>query len=147
MIDPPFRSPGAKVAGLVHFARLLDKIRLHQAGRLPEEYQPNFGLSVGLDGMLCGFLGVEFAALCERIRQGGSDEEIAEWCFEHGLRLNKVQRRVWNEFARKLGWNDHATKFLEKVKQEEGLQHRTDLQTSFAAIDSREGRGGETPTA
>ncbi len=141
MLNPPLRSPGDKVAGLVHFARMLDKIRLQQAGTLPEEYRPNLGLSLGLDGHLCGFLGVEFDALCGRVRQGGTDDEVAEWCFERGLRPNKVQRRVWNEFARKLGWNDFATAFIEKVKAEEGLQDRTDLQTSFAAIDFREGRG------
>lgn len=147
MLNPPFRSPADKVAGLVHFARLLDKIRLHHAGTLPEEYRPNFGLSVGLDGLLCGFLNVEFDALCARVRQGGSDDEIAAWCFERGLRPTKVQGWVWNEFARKLGWNDHATKFLNKVKAEEGLQDRADLPTSFQAIDFREGRGKEASAA
>lgn len=94
------RSPYQKVGGLYHFARMLDKIRLHQAGKLPAEHHPNFGLSVGLDGHLCSFLGVEFAAVCERVRQGGTDDEIAEWCFQHGLRPNKMQTRIWNEFAR-----------------------------------------------
>jgi len=50
------RSPYQKVAGLYHLARMLDKIRLHQAGKLPQDYHPNFDLSAGLDGHLCGFL-------------------------------------------------------------------------------------------
>ena len=82
MKNPPMRSPRFKLAGLFHFARLLDKIRLHHAGQLPGEYHPNFGFAHGLDGHLCGFLGVEFIALSERVRQGGTDEEIAEWCFQ-----------------------------------------------------------------
>jgi len=53
------RSPYQKVAGLYHLARMLDKIRLHQAGKLPQDYHPNLGLSAGLDGHLCGFLGVD----------------------------------------------------------------------------------------
>ena len=48
MKNPPFRSPCERVGGLVHFGRMLDKIRLHLRGDLPAEYQPNFGLSIGL---------------------------------------------------------------------------------------------------
>ena len=143
MLNPPFRSPRDRVAGLCHFGRLLDKIRLHQLGRLPEEYQPNFGLGVGLDGQLCGFLGIGFDALCERVRQGGSDEEIAEWCFAQGLRPNKVQKRIWNEFARKLGWNDYASGFVAKVRDEDGMADRAEIVTSFDLIDLREGRQRE----
>lgn len=61
MIDPPFRSPRERVGELEHFGRVLDKIRCHLLDELPEEYRPNFGLSVGLDGMLCGMLGVAHA--------------------------------------------------------------------------------------
>jgi hypothetical protein len=140
------RSPYQKVGGLYHFARMLDKIRLHQAGQLPKEYHPNFGLRAGLDGHLCGFLGVEHAEVCERVRQGGSDEDIAQWCFQRGLRPNKMQVRVWNEFARKFGWNDVATRFLARIKQEDGLDHSTDIVTTFDLIDLREGRECEKPS-
>ena len=140
MFHPPFRGPRERVGGLSHFGRMLDKIRLHQLGQLPEEYQPNFGLTIGLDGHLCGFLGLDFDAVCARVRQGGTDEEIAEWCFQQGMRPNSVQRRVWNEFARKVGWNDRVSRFLHKVKIEDGTTDRTDLVTSFDLIDHREGR-------
>src|SRR6185295_847208 len=137
------RSPYQKLCGLYHLARMLDKIRLHQAGQLPAEYHPNFGLSAGLDGHLCGFLGVEFAAVCERVWQGDSDDEVAEWCFQRGLRPTKMQTRLWNEFSRKFGWNDAAGKLVERVKREDGLEHRTDVVTAFDLIDLREGRGQE----
>jgi hypothetical protein len=140
------RSPYQKAGGLYHFARMLDKIRLHQAGRLPPDYHPNFGLAVGLDGHLCGFLGVDFAAVCDRVRQGGADEEIVEWCFQHGLRPNKIQTRVWNEFARKFGWNDAASRFMDRVKREEGIEARTHLLTAFDLMDFREGQRHEPET-
>lgn len=143
MLHPPFRGPRERVGGLCHLGRLLDKIRLHGRGKLPEEYRPNLGLSVGLDGHLCGFLGIGFDALTERVRAGGTDEEIVEWCFTRGLRPNKVQARVWNEFARKFGWNDHASRVLAAVRQEEGFEERTDIVTSFDAIDLRGGRKEE----
>lgn len=55
------RSPYHKTSGLYHLARMLDKIRLHQAGQLPAGSHPNLGLHAGLDGHLCGFLGIEHA--------------------------------------------------------------------------------------
>ena len=140
MQNPPFRGPREKVAGLFHLGRMFDKIRLHLAGQLPEEYHRNLGLSVGLDGHLCGFLGVEFEALRKRIAQGGSDEELAEWCFNEGLRPNRMQIRVWNEFARKFGWNDRAAAFISAIKAEDGVVDRFDIQTAFESIDFREGR-------
>ena len=140
MQNPPFRGPRVKVAGLYHLARMLDKIRLHLEGRLPEEYRPNFGRAFGLDGHLCGFMGLRFEALCERVRQGGDDEEIAEWCFQTGCRPNATQIRIWNEFARKAGWNDKVSAFIANTKAEDGLTGRTDILTAFDLMDLREGR-------
>jgi hypothetical protein len=134
------RSPYEKLGGLYHFARMLDKIRLHQVGRLPEEYYANFGLNVGLEGHHCGFLGVEFAAVCERAKQGGTDEEVVVWCVQQGLRPTKIQARIWNGSAREFGWNDAACRFLARVKKEDGLEHGTDVVTAFDLMDSREGR-------
>ena len=141
MIDPPFRSPRDRVGGLCHFGRMLDKIRSHLRGELPEEYHPHFGLSIGLDGMLCGMLCIAHADLIERMRDGGTDEEILEWCYARGIRLNHTQVHVWNEFARKLGWNDRVAQFLSKVKAEDGTSTETaDLTTAFEVMDYREGR-------
>ena len=147
MIDPPFRSPRERVGGLYHFGRMLDKIRCHLGEKLPEEYRPNFGLSVGLDGMLCGMLGVTHADLTERMRVGGTDEEILEWCYARGTRLNRAQTHIWNDFARKVGWNDRVAQFLSKVKAEDGTTaETTDLSTAFELIDYREGRSQRPKT-
>jgi hypothetical protein len=140
MKNPPIRSPKVKVAKLNHFGRMLDKIRLYHSGALPDEYRPNFGLRFGLDGQLCGFLGIEFSDLSARVREGGSDEDIAEWCFARGLRPNRIQTHIWNEFARKFGWNDLASDFLAQVKTEDGTPYPPDILTTFDVIDFREGR-------
>jgi len=48
---------------------------------------------------------------------------------------------IWNEFARKLGWNDRVAQFLAKVKAEDGTTDETaDLFTAFELMDYREGR-------
>ena len=45
-----------KVEEVVFFARMLDKIRLHAQGKLPEDYN----LGWGLDGRCCEFLNVDY---------------------------------------------------------------------------------------
>jgi hypothetical protein len=134
------RSPYDKtLGGLHHLGRMLDKIRLMHAGRLPEDFHRNYGLSVGLDGQLCGFLNVKFADVEAKVKAGGSDAEIAEWMFATGLRPNRSQVYVWNEHSRKLGWNDRVTAYLANVRSEPDWQHITAL-TSFDFIEQSEGR-------
>ncbi len=118
---------------------MFDKIRLMQAGSLPEDLHRNYGLSIGLDGMLCGFLGVRFADLEARIKGGGPDAELAEWIFSRGLRPNRTQALVWNEFTRKAGWNDRITPYLQKQIQEAGLDPAS-VVTSLDLIEISEGR-------
>jgi hypothetical protein len=135
-----FRSPYDRTVGnLHHLGRMIDKIRLMQAGRLPEDYHRNYGLSVGLDGQLCGFLGVEFKDVEARVRDGGTDAEIAEWIFCRGLRPNRTQTFIWNEHSRKLGWNDKVTAYLHSLKKEMNLEH-VPQHTSFDLIELNEGR-------
>ncbi|HEY5550254.1 MAG TPA: DUF5069 domain-containing protein [Opitutaceae bacterium] len=136
-----FRSPyDKKAGGLHHLGRMIDKIRLMQAGRLPSDYHANYGLSVGLDGHLCGFLNVTFKEIETRVADGGTDDEIVEWIFLRGLRPNKMQARVWNECSRKFGWNDAISKYVQKWKIEEGFGDSPAC-TSFDLIELQEGRG------
>ena len=118
---------------------MIDKIRLKLSGKLPEDYHRNYGLSIGLDGQLCGFLNVKFEDIEARVGQGGTDEEIAEWIFARGLRPNRMQAMVWNEHSRKLGWNDRISSYNQKIIAAMG---RTDLaaSTSFDLIDLNEER-------
>jgi len=134
------RSPYDKtLGGLHHLGRMLDKIRLKQAGALPEHYHRNYGLSIGLDGQLCGFLAVKFEDVEARVKAGQSDAEVAEWIFTTGLRPNRIQAYVWNECSRKIGWNDRVTAFNTKVKSEPGGEHLTAI-TSFDLIEQSEDR-------
>jgi hypothetical protein len=134
------RSPSDKtLGGLHHLGRMIDKIRLKLAGRLPEDYHRNYGLSVGLDGNLCGFLNVKFEDVEARVAQGGTDEEIAEWVFARGLRPNRVQALVWNDFSRKMGWNDRVSSFVAKVKAAAGMADHPAC-TTFELIDIGEDR-------
>lgn len=132
------RSAADQVGGLFYFARMLDKIRLHASGALPADYHANLGK--GADKWCTGFLHIEYEALRQRVLEGGSDEEILEWCYTHGHRLNDVDLMIWNAFLAKLGWNDFASKRLAEVKKESGLAARDDIQTMAQYFDVDEGR-------
>jgi gluconokinase len=123
-----------------YFARLLDKIRLYARGELGEDYHPNLGKMRAADGVCSNFLRVNYNDLRERVLQGGSDEEILEWCYNKGRRLNEGDLIVWNGFVSKLGWNDFASPNLEKAKDRLGISHRTDIQTVGDMMDFEEGR-------
>lgn len=141
----PIRSPRDQVGGIFVFGRILDKIRLQsREGKLPEGY--HLGLVPGartFDDRVCRFLGVEFEDLQSRVLQGGSDEEVLEWCFQKGRRPDAEQIEVWNGFMLKRGWRDSATGALEQQKREAGLGDRGDILTFFDLMDAEEGRAAD----
>jgi gluconokinase len=132
------RSGADQVSGLRYFARMLDKIRKHARGELRADFHANLGK--GADSWCTGFLHVDYEALKQRVLEGGTDEEILEWCQAHGRRLNDTDQMVWNQFTSKLGWNDFASKRLAELKQESGLAQRDDIQTMGHYWEVDEGR-------
>ena len=138
MAQVPLRSPSEKVGGLFYFARMLDKIRLHAKGELPSDYHANLG--TGFDEKCVKFLRVDYDELVERVKQGGTDEEILDWCFTVGRKPTADDIYVWNEFMRKRGWNDEVSEMVVRRKAEAGMTDRSDIQTSFQFIDADEGR-------
>jgi len=137
------RSAYDRTGGLVYFARMLDKIRLHAAGNLREDLHANLGLEKGFDGFCCRLLGIEYAALRNRVLAGGTDDEILAWCFATGSHPSDEQILIWNKFALKRGWRDEdegVTQRLANYKAGSGLAHRTDILTMFDYYDVDEGR-------
>lgn len=134
------KSPNEMTGGMRYFARMIDKIRLRAGDELPEDYHNNLGRVRTADGACCNFLRIHYRDLCERVKQGGTDEEILEWCYEKGRRLNEGDLLVWNEFMRKFGWNDFATPTLNEQKQKLGLSDRADIVTMGQLFDVEEGR-------
>lgn len=129
--------------GMMYFPRMLDKIRMHQRGELHEDYHKNFGTPHTADSACCNFLRVHHRVLCERVKRGGTDEEIMDWCFENGRRLNEGDLLIWNGFVSKLGWRDFATPVLNEAKQKNGITDRDDIATIPDLIDFDEGRFSE----
>lgn len=117
---------------------MLDKIRANEKGELPPEYQANLGK--GFDGDCTTFLHIDYNQLVARVKQGGTDDEMLEWCLENGRRPSEREIFIWNEFMRKRGWNDEVTEILTRRKKETGMAGRSEITTMFAFIDADEGR-------
>jgi Domain of unknown function (DUF5069) len=129
-----------KLGGFVWIPRMLRKIRLRAAGKLPDGFQDNMGK--GFDGRCVRFLGVSYDEVVERVVAGASDQDVVTWILEKGTKHTDEGIAVWNEFMTKRGWRDTDQpheKFRDyKVKY--GLGHRDDILTYFDFYDVDEGR-------
>jgi hypothetical protein len=138
---PGLRSPYAQVGRLVYFGRMLDKIRLHAADKLPAEYVCNLGDTppIMLDGRCCRFLGVKYADIREHTLAGGKDEEILAWAHAHGAPRTDEECEIWNAFVMKFGLRDIGAERLAKRIRESALESKP-IMTMFDYLDFDEGR-------
>jgi hypothetical protein len=128
-----------KTRGLFYFARMCSKIRLHDAGRLPEAYHAMMG--DGFDGRTCRYLSVRFEDVKRQVLSGKTDEEVLDWCFAEGRRLTDEQVLIYNSFMSKRGWRDDETdEFIPAMIKEYGLQDDGSVITDFDLIEMDEGR-------
>jgi gluconokinase len=116
------RSPYDKLGGLVYLARMLDKIRLHEAKALPSAYHENLG--GGFDARCCAFIGVKYPDLRQRTLAGGTDGEILAWCVKNGRNPSQDEIEDWNDFMVKRGWRDAANARLKTRLKESNFENR-----------------------
>jgi len=126
--------------GLIYFARMLNKIRLNAQRRLAPGYFLGVEDPTFFDARCTRFLGVNYDELAGRTLQGGTDEEILDWCFKKGRRPGEEEIEVWNAFIAKRGWRDAGSADLQAAKQRQGWADRDDIQTWVDLHDVEEGR-------
>jgi len=138
---PGLRSCYDKVGRLIYFGRMLDKIRLHAAGKLPQDFQEKLGDAqfFTLDGRCCRFLGVPYAAIKERALAGETDAAVLAWAHAHGTPRTDEECHVWNRFIAKLGWRDERSHVLVRRIEESGLEGQP-IETLIDQIEFDEGR-------
>ena len=139
MAEQSPRSPYDALKGLVYFPRMLEKIRLHAAGKLGPLYIPHLG--DGFDGRCLRFLGVNYDDVKKLVLDGKSDEEVFDWCIVNGHKPNEEEIETWSGFMMKRGWRDEASDRVAFRLKEAGLEAK-DMQavTMFDFIDLDEGR-------
>jgi gluconokinase len=138
---PGLRSPYDKVGRLVYFGRMLDKIRLHAADRLPPEYVANLGelRPFQFDARCCRFLGVRYDELKAQVVAGSSDAEVLAWAEAHGVVRTDDECNVWNRFLSKLGWRDDRVGVLRERVAAAGRGGQP-IETFFDFLEADEGR-------
>ena len=139
---PNLRSPSDQIQGIVYFGRMVDKIKLAAAGKLPEGWHAARGTAMkgSFDSRCCQFLHIDYDQLEAEVLKGDkSDEQLLEWAFAQGRKPNEEEIEVWNAFMIKRGWRDGATQRLNERLSEIGLPPGT-VQTMFEFIDLDEGR-------
>ncbi len=142
-----------ETSGIIFFARMLDKIRLQAQGLLPAGYHLGFSDPTSFDARFCRFWEIDYDQLAAKTLEGGTNEELLEWCFQGRKRPNQEQILVWNAFIAKRGWRDDGAPGLIAEKASSGFADRDDVQTYVDLHDADEGRtpkyavGSATPLA
>ncbi len=139
MSDQFPRSPYDSIRGLVYFPRMLDKIRIHAAGKLPPLHQPMLGK--GFDGRCLSFLGVAYEDVKRHVLAGESDEQVHDWCVANGTKRSEEEVEIWSDFMRKRGWRDESSDRIVFRLKESGLEAKEkQAVTMFDYIDLDEDR-------
>ena len=140
MSDIPYpRSPREKMCGWTYLPRYIDKIRLHLAGKLPSDYQENFGK--GFDARWLKAAGITHQQMIEVVQNSVTDGQVCDWVRTH------VQKTEQDQAAHAEGLlhfppadDETAQARLKMRKDQSGLSHRDDLRTFVDYIDADEGR-------
>lgn len=133
------RSPLETMAGWVHLPRLVDKIRLHLAGKLAPDYQPNY-LQKGFDARWFEAAGVKADDFVAVVRNSVTDGEVCDWVLKH-VKASTTDKGKFQAFVLNYGREgDDLRLRLKQRKEESGIQDREDIQCFVDYIDADEGR-------
>jgi Domain of unknown function (DUF5069) len=133
------RSPRETMCGWMHLPRFIDKIRLHLAGKLPADYQANFGK--GFDGRWLEFAGVKFEDFVDVVRGTITDGEVCDWVLKNvtkGDDIKQAHRERMLNYPKKDDAEMRAR--LKMRKEQAGFAHRDDIQNFVDFIDLDEKR-------
>ena len=90
MSEPIYpRSPRETMCGWMHLPRLIDKIRLHLAGKLHSDYQANF--CKGFDGRWFEAAGVDAQKFIEVVHNSITDGEVCDWVLKNVKQPDSVK--------------------------------------------------------
>ncbi len=140
MSEPIYpRSPRETMCGWMHLPRYVDKIRLHLAGQLHPDYQPNLGK--GFDGRWLAVAGVTHEQMLDVVRRSMTDGQVADWVRTH-VRKTEAEKQAHAEGMLHYPAPDDAAmqERLKMRKHEAGLGHRDDIRTFVDFIDADEKR-------
>jgi len=137
MIYP--RSPREVMCGWMHLPRLIDKVRLHLAGKLHPDYQANF--CKGFDGRWLETAGVRAEDFIEVVRKSITDGEVCDWVLKNVKKDDSVKAAHRERMLNYPKKDDPEMQARLKMRKEQaGLTHRDDIQSFVDFIDVDEKR-------
>jgi hypothetical protein len=133
------RSPRETMCGWMQLPRYIDKIRLHLADKLGEDYQPNF--RKGIDGKWLESAGVGHEQFIGIVRDTITDGEVADWVHANVKKPDSAKAELRESVLDYPRAEDVVMQ--EKLvlrKKQSGLESREDIQCFVDYIDADEGR-------
>jgi len=133
------RSSREVMCGWMHLPRYIDKIRLHQAGKLHPDYQENLGK--GFDEGWLKAAGLTHGQFCEVVRSTITDGQVADWVRKN-VKKTEAEKKAHAEGMLNYPKPDDAAMQarLKMRKEQAGLSHREDIKTIVDFIDVDEKR-------
>ncbi|MFO1475945.1 MAG: DUF5069 domain-containing protein [Verrucomicrobiota bacterium] len=140
MIDIIYpRSPRETMDGWPHLPRFVDKIRLHLAGKLHSDYQPNF--CKGFDGQWLEAAGVDPQQFIEVVRKSVTDGQVCDWVRQNVRKPASAKAELLKKMLNYPAKDDASGQERLKMRKEQsGLSHRDDIQCFVDYIDADEKR-------
>ncbi len=133
------RSPREVMCGWMHLPRFIDKIRLHLAGKLHEDYQGN--LCKGFDGLWLQTAGVNAEQFIEVGRKSITDGEVCDWVRKNVKQPEAVKAAHRERMLNYPKTDDAEMQARLKMRQEQaGLGGRDDIRSFVDFIDADEKR-------
>jgi hypothetical protein len=133
------RSPREIMCGWMHLPRYIDKIRLHLAGKLHPDYQPNLGK--GFDGAWLKAAGLTHEQFIGVVRDSITDGEVADWVGRNVKRSDaEKQAHTAVMFDYPKADDETGQSRLKTRKEQAGLSHRDDIRSFVDFIDADEHR-------
>ena len=129
------------MAGWIYLPRLIDKIRLNIAGKLHEDYLPNF-LHRGFDSKWFETAGVDRDEFTSLVAASETDGQVVDWVSRNVL-ANDETRTAFNAGVASYGSDQSDAELRERLdqrKEDAGMGDRNDIQCFVDFIDADEGR-------
>jgi hypothetical protein len=140
MSDPIYpRSPRETMCGWIHLPRYIDKIRLHLAGQLHPDYQPNLGK--GFDGLWLKHAGLTHEQMVDVVKSSLTDGQVCDWVRKHAPKTGAEKAAHQQAMLNYPSPEDAAgQERLTLRKQQSGLETRDDIRCFVDYIDADEKR-------
>lgn len=127
------------MCGWMHLPRFIDKIRLHLAGKLHQDYQPNF--CKGFDGTWLEMAGVKAQDFIEVVKKSVTDGEVCDWVLKNVKKDDSVKSAHRERMLNYPKKDDPEMQARLKMRKEQaGVAHRDEIQTFVDFIDADEKR-------